>query len=228
MTPEKLLSYGLPLFDGLTPDDLANIQLDVSEKKLEAWQTVFDQEDDSYDLCFLLSGSLIAVFWTTQGREIVFSRFPIGTHFGELAAFDGKHRSLAVVAKTEAHVLAMRREGFMQLFNDIPLIRERITLSLIARIRTLTERYMEMSTLSVEQRVQTYLLRFAVEQGKLFVGAIVEDAPTHAEIAGSIGANREMVSRSISKLNKRGVIKSARQKIEILDPQALSNETNSS
>ncbi len=224
MTPEKLLGYGLPLFDGLTPDDLANIPLGVNEQKLETWQTIFDQEDESYDLYFLLSGALLAVFWTTQGREIVFSRFPIGAYFGELAAFDGTPRSLAVVAKTEAKVLTMTRQSFLQLFNEVPLIRDRIARDLVSRIRTLTERNMEMTTLSVEQRVGAYLLRLSAEQGKLAQGAIIENAPTHSEIAGSIGANREMVSRSISKLAKRGVIKSARQRIEILDPEALSNE----
>ncbi len=221
MTPETLLSYDLPLFADLKPADLANIALNVSEQRLAAWQTIFDQEDASCDLYFLLSGSLLAVFWTTKGREIVFSRFPVGAYFGELAALDGQKRSLAVVAKTEAHVLAMKRNSFLQLFNEVPLIRERVTHSLIARIRTLTQRNMEMTTLSVDERVANYLLRLAAEHNKLNHGATIEDAPTHAEIASTIGANREMVSRSISKLTKRGVIKSARQKIVILDPDAL-------
>lgn len=223
MTPEKLLSYDLPLFAGLSPNDLANIPLGASEHKLTAWQTIFDQEDDSCDLYFLLSGSLLAVFWTAKGREIVFSRFPVGAYFGELAAFDGTPRSLAVVAKSSSTVLSMTRGSFLQLFHEVPIIRERITHSLVARIRTLTERNMEMTTLSVEERVGTFLLRLAAEQGKLNQGAIIKDAPTHSEIAGSIGANREMVSRSISNLAKRGVIKSARQRIEIIDPAALSN-----
>ena len=80
-----------------------------------------------------------------------------------------------------------------------------------------------MTTLTVEQRVEKYLLRLAAEHGKLTQGAVIENAPTHAEIANSIGANREMVSRTISKLAKQGVIKSSRQKIEILDPAALSD-----
>lgn len=224
MTPEKLLSYDLPLFDGLTPSDFADIPIGASEQSLAPWQTIFDQDDDSYDLYFLLSGSLLAVFWTTQGREIVFSRFPIGAYFGELAAFDGTPRSLAVVAKTDATVLAMKRQCFLQLFNEMPVIRQRITQNLVDRIRTLTRRNMEMTTLSVEQRVCKYLLRLAAEEGKLDQGAVIENAPTHSEIAASIGANREMVSRSISKLAKRSIIKSARQKIEILDPEALSDE----
>lgn len=224
MTPETLLGYGLPLFKGLTAMDFADIAIDAQEQSLNPWQTIFDQEDDSYDLYFLLSGSLLAVFWTTQGREIVFSRFPIGAYFGELAAFDGTPRSLAVIAKTEATVLTMKRQCFMRLFNEMPVVRDRITQNLVDRIRVLTRRNMEMTTLSVEQRVGKYLLRLAAEEDKLHKGGVIENAPTHSEIAASVGANREMVSRSVSKLSKRGIIKSARQKIEIIDPKGLAEE----
>ena len=223
MNAEKLLSYNLPLFEGLAPDDLNGIDIQISEHRLDAWQTVFDQEDASFDTYFLLSGAILAVFWTEEGREIVFSRFPEGSYFGELAALDNVPRSLAVFAKTEARVLSMKQATFLQLFKDVPLVCERVTQALVGRIRSLTERSMEMTTLSVEQRVGTYLLRLAAEHGKLSPGAVIENAPTHSEIAGSIGANREMVSRSISKYVKRGAIKSSRQRIEILNPEALSD-----
>jgi CRP-like cAMP-binding protein len=223
MTPKKLLSYNLPLFEGLSPIDFAGIPLGASEQRLTPWQRIYDQDDISDDLYFLLSGSLLAVFWTTQGREIVFSRFQTGGYFGELASFGGGPRSLAVIAKTEARVLDMKRQTFVQIFNDIPIVRERITRNLVKRIHALTRRNMEMTTFTVEQRVCSYLLRLAAAQDKLTGGALIENAPTHSEIAGSIGANREMVSRSMSKLAKRGVINSSRQRIEILDPEALSD-----
>ena len=222
MTAEELLQLNLPLFAGVTQADLAQIPLSISAKTFSAWQTIFDQDDDSYDLYILLYGSIIAVMRTVDGREIVFSRFAVGEHFGEISALDGSGRSLAIVAKTEAKVLIIKRESFLRLYNEVPQIRNKITMQLVARIRRLTERNMEMTTQSVEQRVSTYLLRLAAERGKLRTGAVIENAPTHAEIAGTIGANREMVSRSISKLSKRGVIKSARQRIEVLDLNALS------
>jgi len=223
MTPQKLLSYNLPLFEGLSPIDFAGIPLSASEQDLEPWQRIYNQDDLSDDIYFLLSGSLLAVFWTTQGREIVFSRFSKGSYFGELTAFGGGPRSLAVIAKTKAQVLDMKRQTFVQMFNEIPLVRERITHNLVQRIRSLTRLNMEMTTFTVEQRVCSYLLRLAAEQGKLSSGSVIKNAPTHSEIAGSIGANREMVSRSMSKLAKRGVINSSRQRIEILDPKALSD-----
>ncbi len=221
MTPNQLLNLDLPLFRGLVVADFAGIEVEANHVNLDAGQKVFEQEDATQDVHFLLSGSLLAVFWTDQGREIVFSRFPVGAYFGELAALDGTARSLTVVARSKTTVLAMRRESFLQLFNNVPVVRKRITDDLVQKIRSLTARNMEMTTLPVEDRVRMYILRLAMDQSKLTKGAVIEDAPTHAEIAGSIGANREMVSRSISKFVKRGIIKSARQKIEILDPDAL-------
>lgn len=222
MKVERLLAYDLPLFAGVTAPELVNAPIQVTETQLRAWQTLFDQNEASHDIYFLISGALLAVFWTEDGREIVFSRFPLGAYFGELAALDGTPRSLAVFAKTDAVILSMRQDSFLWLFNNVPVIRDRIVRQLVGRIRNLTERSMEMTTLSVEQRVATYLLRLAAEHDKLAQGAIIENAPTHAEIAGTIGANREMVSRSISKLAKRGAILPARQRIEILDPDLLS------
>jgi len=226
MDAEKLLSYELPLFEGMHAKSLADHRLEVAEIKLDAWQTVFDQHDRSNDVFFLIDGSLLAVYWTEEGREIVFSRFPKGAYFGELSAFDRTPRSLAVFAKTEAKLLLMKRDCFLQLVDKVKPVRDRVILDLAKRVRLLTDRSTEMTTLSVEQRVGTYLLRLAAEQGKLAAGSIIENAPTHSEIAGTIGANREMVSRSVSKLAKRGIIKSSRQRIEICDPEGLSENSS--
>jgi len=45
--------------------------------------------------------------------------------------------------------------------------------------------------------------------------------PTHAEIAGSIGASREEVSRSISALKRAKILETGRQWLTILQPSAL-------
>jgi CRP-like cAMP-binding protein len=226
MTPEKLLSYNLPLFADLGPADFKGIVLEANEQSLHGGQTLFDQEDSSRDLYFLLSGTLLAVYWTPHGREIVYARFPIGAYFGELAALQGVPRSLAIVAKSPAKVLALSSKTFLQIHEELPLVRQRVNTGLVNQIRTLTHKNMEMVTLSVEERTIRYLQRLATDAGALTAGSVISNAPTHSEIAGSIGANREMVSRTISKLSKQGVIKSSRQKIIILDPAALITAIN--
>ncbi|WP_430449302.1 Crp/Fnr family transcriptional regulator [Rhodophyticola sp.] len=222
MTGRRLLTYGLPLLAGLKDDDLAGIPLNFKEKNLDPWELLFNHEDSSRDVYFLLSGALLAVYWTKEGREVIFSRFATGSYLGELSALDGGHRSLAVVARSPAKVLILPQAAFLDLFDKVPVLRTRIARDLVARIRALTARNLELTTFSVEQRVASFLIGLAMERGRLEIGGILDDAPTHAEIAASIGANREMVSRTMTKLGRRGLLKSSRQRIELLNPGALS------
>lgn len=224
MTAEALLSHGLPLFTGLTPADFAGIPVPFTTRTLAPWEILFNQQDKTCDVHFLLSGTLLALYWTPDGREIIFTRFATGAYFGELAALDEGDRSLAIVARSEVTVLAVSSATFRMLFDRIPALRWRITHDLVARIRSLTARNLELTTYSVEQRVASYLLGLAVERGQLRAGGQIDDAPTHADIAASIGSNREMVSRTMSALAKKGAIKTSRQRIEILDPKTLAAE----
>jgi CRP/FNR family transcriptional regulator, cyclic AMP receptor protein len=224
VTIAALLAHDLPLFEGLTPQDFAGIEVPFAERRLRPWEILFHQNDQSRDVHFLLSGTLLALFWTADGREIIFTRFPIGAHFGELAALDDGDRSLAVVARSEVVVLTMSAQTFKTLFDQVPVLRWRITQSLVARIRALTAKNLELTTYSVEQRVASYLLGLAVDRDQLQAGGRIDDAPTHAEIAATIGSNREMVSRVMSGLAKKGAIKASRKRIELIDPKVLAAE----
>lgn len=224
MTLQTLLAHGLPLFQGLSPEDFLGIEVPCTERRLGPWEILFHQKDQSRDVHFLLSGTLIALYWTSDGREVIFTRFGLGDHFGELAALDEGDRSLAVVARGETTVLTLPGQTFRQLFDQVPALRWRITQGLVSRIRSLTARNLELTTYSVEQRVASYLFGLAVDRDQLRAGGVIEDAPTHAEIAATIGSNREMVSRVMSALAKRGAIRTARQRIELLDPKVLTAE----
>jgi CRP/FNR family transcriptional regulator, cyclic AMP receptor protein len=221
VTPVQLLAYRLPLFDGLDEDDLTGIDLSATERQIAAWGILFNQSDRTREVHFLLSGTLMALYWTAEGREVIFTRFATGAYFGELAALDEGDRSLAVVARSDVSVLTLPGATFRALFDRVPALRWRITRDLVARIRTLTAKNLELTTYSVEQRVASYLLGLAVERGHLMSGGRIDDAPTHAEIAASIGSNREMVSRVMSGLVRKGAIRTARQQIELVDPRIL-------
>jgi CRP-like cAMP-binding protein len=214
----------IPLFDDVPRAQIDGLGLRWSVAEIAAGNTIFSQDDDSRDVMFLLSGRLIAVYWTAEGREVVFTRFPIGSSLGELSAIDDKARSLAIFAKTDARLLRLEQASYLRLIDDVPLIRERILHDLVARIRSLTEKTLELTTLSIDKRVRLFLVRLAIEANKLCPGGKIEKAPTHAEIANMIGANREVVSRTISKLVRQGAIRSGRQRVEILGPDLLAED----
>ncbi|HEY9039005.1 MAG TPA: Crp/Fnr family transcriptional regulator [Roseovarius sp.] len=222
MSAARILDFDLPLLEGIGASDLAGIDLNYREKSLGAWEVLFNQQDSSRDVYFLLSGALLAVYWTPEGREIIYSRFATGSYFGELSALDDGRRSLAVVARRASRVLVLPQATFLALFEQVAPVRQRVVTELVSRVRILTARNMELTTYSVEQRVVSYLIALAVDRGRLEEGGVLDDAPTHAEIAASIGANREMVSRTMTALGRKGFVKSSRQRIELLDPDAMS------
>lgn len=222
MTGLEFQRYDLPLLRGLTPDELDSVNFSFQERNLRPWEILFNQQDRTRDVYFLLSGALLAVYWTEDGREVIFSQFTVGSYFGELAALDDGDRSLAVVAKRQTRIAVIPQACFLEIFNRFPIVRDRIIRGLVSRIRILTKRNLELATLTVEQRVATYLLGIALEQNQLVDGGVIRDAPTHAEIAASIGANREVVSRTMTHLGRKGAIKTARKRIEICNPSLLS------
>ena len=218
---QALLRYDLPLLAGISAEDLADLNVRSHVVSLSAWETLFEQSDAACDVYFLISGALMAIHWTEDGREVIFTRFQIGDHFGELSALDGGSRSLAVVAREPSQVLVLEQASFLRMLDRLPLVRQCMFLSLTDRVRILTRRHLQLVTQSVEQRVRSYLVSFAFERGLLHPGAVLTDMPTHSEIAATIGANREIVSRVLSQLRRRGLIRTGRRRIEIMHPGAL-------
>lgn len=208
-------------FRGLEAGDLAKLSHAVKERSFSQGQLLFDREDNSNDVYFILTGRVLAVHWTSDGKEIVFSRIGMGSEFGELSALDGEPRSLSIYAQTATKALILPSRNFLQILDENPTVRHRVYRSLVARIRMLTERTHHQTTFSVSERVRAMLLRDTLDANVFTKGGILQDVPTHAEIGNTIGANREAVSRVLSAMNKAGEIESRRKQIKLLVPEAL-------
>ena len=210
-----------PILRDLDPGDIDRLDLRFREAGFGAGQIILDREDHARDVYFVQSGRLLAVYWTEDGKELVFGRIQAGAYLGEIAALDDGDRSLAVYAQTDARVLVMEQASFLALIDQVPAFRQKVTRDLVARIRSLTKRNFEVLAFNVDMRVRSYLARLALEAGVFHTDGLLTGAPTHAEIANTIGANREAVSRAMSALNRDGVVQAGRQKIQILKPDAL-------
>lgn len=208
-------------FQDLDADDLAKLSGAVKERSFSQGQLLFDREDNSNDVYFILTGRVLAVYWTSDGKEIVFSRIGMGSEFGELSALDGEPRSLSIYAQTATKALILPARDFLRILDANPSVRHQVYRSLVARIRALTERTHHQTTFSVSERVRAMLLRASLEANVFTEGGVLQDVPTHAEIGNTIGANREAVSRVLSAMTKAGEIESSRKQIKLLVPEAL-------
>lgn len=208
-------------FRELPAADLDRLEPQLIRRRFGPGQLVFDRGDDSRNLFFVVAGRLLAVHWTGDGREIIYSSIGPGSAFGELSAITGRPRSLSLYAQTDSELLEMPERLFHDAIDRHPSVRGHVLVELSSRIQSLTGRVHELTTFSVSQRVRAHLLRLALEAGVFTAGGVLNDPPTHAQIGNSIGANREAVSRALAELAAGGAVETSRKSIRILIPDAL-------
>ena len=210
-----------PLFAGLEEAARQQIAAHMTSRTYTRGQLLFEQGSDGDDVYFILSGELIALTHTIDGREIIFEHANPGTYLGEIAALDDSPRALSVYARDNTRAYLLPKAAFLALLDDHPSIRRRVIKDLIKRIHSLTERSFEATVYSVEDRVRVRLSRLFLEAKCFVAGGILKNAPTHEEIANIVGANREAVSRSLSRLKKHGIIETGRKQLVMLRPDDL-------
>ena len=222
MTPTTLRTFlTFSLLEGVTEDDIKPLNLRPVRRSISAGEVIIDREDTSCDVYFLASGRVLAVYWTEDGREMIFGRIGVGSYFGEMAALDSNGRSLSIYAHRDTDVLVLSQAEFLRLIDQIPAVRARVFADLVCRIREMIERNYQTASLSVEMRVRAYLVRLGLEVGALINGGEIREAPTHLEIANSVGSNREAVSRVMADLKRSGIIECGRQRISFTQPGLL-------
>ena len=210
-----------PLLAGLEPEFRQRAEASLRWQNHPSGAVILDHDDRAGDVHFLAQGRLLAVYWTRDGREIIFSALSEGDYFGELTALDGAPRSLCVYARTSADLAVMPAATFRGLIDDSAQFRHAVLTRLTRRVRDLTERTCQLTAFSVEDRLRAFILRLAAQAGVLHPGAVIADFPTHAEIAAQIGANREAVSRALSALRQQGIATAQRGHLVMHDPDAL-------
>lgn len=211
---------------GLDMEIVAKISAQIQVTKALPGHVIFHHGDTNDDVYLLLEGTVIGQLVAESGREIVFTEMSAGTFFGELAALDGAPRSVTLSAKDEVVLGRLTGKQFTSLLTENSGLAINLATELGRRVRRMNERMFGLVVHDVGTRVRLHLMRLAQEQGKLIDNAVLEPVPTHEEIATYIGANREAVSRAITRLNRSGLIKASRKNILIKDCSGLLDGTD--
>ena len=117
-----------------------------------------------------------------------------------------------------------RKKGFLlrALIQSEPTLAMLLLKKMVSKIRSLTTRVYEFSTLAVNNRIQAELLRLVSLAPHKGTTAEIEPAPTHAEIASRTSTHREAVSRELSRLSKIGLIERRGRALVVKDVKRLS------
>ncbi len=209
------------LLADLTPAERERLARLCRWKRFAAGEQIIDNQGDSRDVYFIVSGSVRVCNYSLSGREVTLDDLAAGSYFGELAAIDGAPRSANVFALEESVSAALPPEHFVRLVTEHPLLAAAVMRSLARVIRSSTERIMDLSTLGANNRVHAELLRLAKAATADGVRAEIRPIPNHSDIASRVSTTRETVARVFSDLARSGVVKREKESLSVLNLREL-------
>ncbi|WP_300087853.1 Crp/Fnr family transcriptional regulator [uncultured Nitrosomonas sp.] len=208
-------------FQDFSATDLNMIAQPLQLQHFLAGEEIIRYLDHSDSVFFVLEGSVRVHYFGYSGDEVILCDLPQGEIFGELTAIDGQPRSAAVVARSDSLLAVMSNQAFQQLICESPVFCMAIMQRLAGQIRRLTERVFDFSTLAVRNRIHAELLRLARQNMDSPNTAIINPAPTHAELACFVSTHREAVTRELSELARIGLIQRTGHELRVLDIERL-------
>jgi CRP/FNR family cyclic AMP-dependent transcriptional regulator len=201
----------VPLFSGLSEAALAEVEQHGSVRSFRKGSIIINQDDESYSLYVILSGSVKVYVSGDDGREAVLNHQSAGDYFGDLALIDKQPRVASVMTLENSKFMIISREDFMTCLSRNPEIAINLIKPMTHRMRMLAQNVSSLALLDVYGRVARTLLQRAVEKD----GELITERLTQQEIADMVGASRAMVSRILTDLKSGGYISITRKCITI-------------
>ncbi len=118
------------LFQSLSAEALEVIAESLVESTAKANDVIFSRGDEANCMYMLVSGAL-----EIQGQQAFLNEVkPFGI-FGEIALLDNQPRSGTAKAKTDAVLLSLYKQEFIQLMEDIPVLSQSIIQQILGYLR---------------------------------------------------------------------------------------------
>jgi CRP/FNR family transcriptional regulator, cyclic AMP receptor protein len=189
-------------FTNLDEDALRALAPHGAVRSFPRNSVVVNEGDATDSLYILLSGRVKAYVSEADGREIVLSTVGVGDYFGEMV-LDGGPRSASVMTLEPCRFFVIPRGDIEGLLERNPAFARHLIRMLIAKVRTLTQKVLDLALKDVYGRFVKFIDENAIEQSGT---RVVPERLTQHDIAARIGGSREMVNRIVKDLSAGGYI----------------------
>ncbi|MCX7178377.1 MAG: cyclic nucleotide-binding domain-containing protein [Proteobacteria bacterium] len=194
----------LPMFETLSNERLEKIAGFASLRRVARHTTVLQAGDHTDNIYLILTGEIKVQISDHEGREVILSMLTPGEMFGEMGVIDDHPRSATVIATEPCDLVVIAKDDFKICLVENFEVSLYIIHSLVKRLREADRKIESLALVDVYGRVARLLLEMAeTQEGQ----KVVTRRITRQDIAKTIGASREMVSRVMRDLQLRGMIK---------------------
>lgn len=208
----------IPYFAALSPSELATVAGCLVERRLDSGQIGFLEGDAAAGLFLVVKGQAKIYRMSTEGREQVLASLHPGDSCNEVPVVDGGTNPATFAAVEPTTVWIWTAETMDYLRREIPRLDGMIITSLAGRCRELVDKVYDLSFRSVTARLAGFLLAQAALDPD---NDLDRQRWTQEEMAAYIGTVREMVGRALRNLERDGLIRFDRNRIEIADRAGL-------
>jgi CRP-like cAMP-binding protein len=211
-----------PIFTGLSDAELTELAACLSKRSFARGAYLYYPDSPSVNIYLIASGLVKMFFTDLEGREYMLDVLGGQAMVGFPMMYESQVRVAGAVTLMPTSALVMQRETLMQFTQRSPRLMNNIYLGMDLTLRKLFKHLQVQVSFSVVERLAAmlvYLNRIVVKQG----GSSNEiDLPlSQTDLAGWIGTSRGHVNRSLSSLQKAGLIRLEGQKIILLDVPGL-------
>jgi CRP/FNR family cyclic AMP-dependent transcriptional regulator len=187
-----------------------------------AGATLLHHGEPAGHVLVLHAGWVKATSISRGGVEALLALRGPGDILGEVAAIDGRARSATVTALTTVTAHTIDRQRFLRAVEELPGLAIALLQHLSRSLRESDGKRLEYASAASSGRVVALLLELSDQYGRSEGETRVIDLPlAQKDLAAATGTSREAVARLLHTLRERGVVRTGRRRVEILQPEVL-------
>lgn len=215
----------VPMFHDLNAQEMERV-VEIAISRFISKKSVIFSEGSEKEAVFFIQEGLVKTFKTDEnGHEQIVSFLKTGDMFPHTGFFNQNPYPATAEAIIDTHLVAIPVRLFELLMLNTPSIAVKMMRVMGDKIVELQEKLQSLSGQDVKHRVLSFLLKLAEQHGEINGNRITINLPmTHQEIANSVGTTRETINRLLNQLCKENTLKTDRNRIVIIDLEALKQQ----
>ncbi len=210
------------LFENLDSKSMMELDKLIIDTETKTNEPVYFESDPSQTIYFLKKGRVKITKYLPDGSEKIIAIINPGEIFGEMAFLDEGKRHDYAVTVDPARICAINKNDLAAFIEKNPALNLKMTKVIGLKLKKFSERIEDLIFKDADQRVTSFVLRYAEKNGKTVGDQIfVKPFLKHQTIGELTACSRQTVNTILTSLRKQGLIDFDRNKLIINDKKKL-------
>jgi CRP-like cAMP-binding protein len=204
------------LFSSLEKDKMMELNRLVIDRETNGNEPIYFADEPSKTIFFLKSGRVKITKYLSDGSEKIIAIINPGELFGEMAYLDDGQRTDYAITVESSRICAINKYDLASFIEKNPELNLKLTKILGLKLRSFSERIEDLIFKDADQRIASFILRYAEKNGKKVGDQIfVKPFLKHQYIGELTACSRQTVNYFLTDLRNKGIIDFDRGKLII-------------